>query len=357
MELAVLLRNCAHDENVTGSIINATHKRIRYALKCETFTIQYAKSPMQLAMLGQSPELIDLNIFRPSITITGIVDTVGQTTSKTPLFQNMESVDVGRKYWNGVKYEDVTQTYYVPFKNALEGAAATWINTETTQLELEIGNANFPLYNTAAEPNSSDVVAVYTSLLNEALDTSEPDVSVDDGDEFAENDVIRIVETYTSLLNGALNTSVVEVVVDDGSEFSENDVIKIVNSADSNAFEEMLVTGISSNTLTVTRGYNKTVAAAHADNAAINGTAFEEMLVTDIDSNTLTVTRAYNSTSAAKHADNATITKVETETGGGIYIVAVQQARFNVSPGTEDRYEFTMQFVCEARKDTQFNVD
>ena len=321
MELAVLLRNCAHDEKATGSIISGNHKRLRYALKCDTFTIQYAKSPMQLPMLGQSPEIIDLNIFRPSITITGIVDTVGQTTSKTTLFQNMETINVDRKYWNGVKYEDVTQTYYVPFKNALEGAVSTWISTETTQLELEIGNANFPLYNTAAEPNS-----------------------------------IRIEETYTSLLNEALDTTETAVDVDDGSEFSVNDVIKIVNSADSNAFEEMLVTAISSNTLTVTRGYNNTAAAAHADNAAINGTAFEEMLVTGISSNTLTVTRAYNSTSAAKHADNATITKVETETGGGIYIVAVQQARFNVSPGTEDRYEFTMQFVCEARKDTQFNV-
>jgi len=356
MELAVLLRNCAHDEKATGSIISGNHKRLRYALKCDTFTIQYAKSPMQLPMLGQSPEIIDLNIFRPSITITGIVDTVGQTTSKTTLFQNMETINVARKYWNGVKYEDVTQTYYVPFKNALEGAVSTWISTETTQLELEIGNANFPLYNTAAEPNSSDVVAVYTSLLNEALDTSETGVDVDDGDEFAVNDVIRIEETYTSLLNEALDTTETAVDVDDGSEFSVNDVIKIVNSADSNAFEEMLVTAISSNTLTVTRGYNNTAAAAHADNAAINGTAFEEMLVTGISSNTLTVTRAYNSTSAAKHADNATITKVETETGGGIYIVAVQQARFNVSPGTEDRYEFTMQFVCEARKDTQFNV-
>ena len=285
MELAVLLRNCPHDGNATGSTIEGSKKRLRYALKCDTFTVQFSKSPMQLAMLGQSPELIDLNIFRPSITITGIVDTVGQTNSTTPDFQNMESITVGRRYWNGVKYENVNQTYYIPFKNALEGAVATWIHTETTPLELEIGNADFPLYSTAAEANSSDSVSVYTSLLN-----------------------------------GALNDSSTTLTVDDADEFTAGDIIRIVNSGSTTAFEELLLSDVNTST------------------------------------NVLTATRGYNSTAAAAHDDNAAITRADDETGGGVYLVAIQQARFKISPGTEDRYEFTMQFVSEARKDSQFNV-
>ena len=42
------------------------------------------------------------------------------------------------------------------------------------------------------------------------------------------------------------------------------------------------------------------------------------------------------------------------ETGGGIYIVAIQQARFQVDPAQEDRWQFQIQFVCESRADVSF---
>jgi hypothetical protein len=38
-------------------------------------------------------------------------------------------------------------------------------------------------------------------------------------------------------------------------------------------------------------------------------------------------------------------------TGGAIYEVAIQQCRFSLKAATEDRYEFTMQFVAKARLD------
>ena len=38
-------------------------------------------------------------------------------------------------------------------------------------------------------------------------------------------------------------------------------------------------------------------------------------------------------------------------TGGAIYKVAIQQARFQVVSGKEDRYDFSLQLVSEARLD------
>lgn len=55
-----------------------------------------------------------------------------------------------------------------------------------------------------------------------------------------------------------------EMVVDNGSYFKANDVIKNTDTD-----EQMLVTGVSSNTLTVTRGYGSTTAAAVTDNDSI----------------------------------------------------------------------------------------
>ncbi|MDP6960495.1 MAG: flagellar cap protein FliD N-terminal domain-containing protein, partial [Dehalococcoidia bacterium] len=64
----------------------------------------------------------------------------------------------------------------------------------------------------------------------------------------------------STLLNGALNNSSTTVNVDDGSVYSSGDTI-IVDS------EEMTITGISGNALTVSRGANSTTAAAHDDNS------------------------------------------------------------------------------------------
>ena len=69
--------------------------------------------------------------------------------------------------------------------------------------------------------------------------------------------------TTANLLAEALDDSETGVDIDDGSVFSVNDAIRI-------DLEEMLITSISSNTLTVTRGQNGTSAATHSDNATIS---------------------------------------------------------------------------------------
>ena len=67
----------------------------------------------------------------------------------------------------------------------------------------------------------------------------------------------------TSDLNGAItSTSATSIVVDDGTDFENNQNIKVDS-------EEMTITEISSNTLTVVRGVNGTTAATHTDNTSV----------------------------------------------------------------------------------------
>ena len=74
----------------------------------------------------------------------------------------MESITVARRYWawasSASSYTLSSKTYYIPYKNKLEEAIMTWIAANTSgdiaHLELEIGESNYPMYNTAAEPQT-----------------------------------------------------------------------------------------------------------------------------------------------------------------------------------------------------------
>ncbi len=172
MQLAVLLRNGMHAAP-TGDTRAAP---IRYALQCDSVAIQFQKTPIQIPIPQQSPELFDLGIVRPSITISGIVDTVGGDTSNTSVagVEHMSSINVTRNYWawasSASSYTSSTQTYYVPYKNKLEEAVYTWIaevdNDKIAILELEIGDANYPIYGDAAETNENHVTDHSVSLTN-----------------------------------------------------------------------------------------------------------------------------------------------------------------------------------------------
>lgn len=149
MAVAVLLRNGKHK-----STVSSEEATIRYGLKCDSVTIQIARSPLQIPIPEASPELLDLGISRPSITLSGLIDTVGQASHTTANYENMESFSVTRKYWNSTTYTADTQTYYIPYKNKLESFVLETLGTFDTNLELEIGESNYPMYNTAAEPQT-----------------------------------------------------------------------------------------------------------------------------------------------------------------------------------------------------------
>ena len=49
---------------------------IRYALKADSFSVSYTKTPVQIPLpSGADPQITDFGFLRPSITITGLVDT------------------------------------------------------------------------------------------------------------------------------------------------------------------------------------------------------------------------------------------------------------------------------------------
>ena len=146
--LAVLLRNCPHDGTDTNG---TTH--IRYALKCDNMSVQIAKTPIQIPIPEQSPELIDIGIFRPSISISGVVDNLGQDQTTTGgshdnIYENMERFTYVRNHDDGANNVASQATvYYIPYKNALEEFIVKETVATDNILELEIGDANFPRYN------------------------------------------------------------------------------------------------------------------------------------------------------------------------------------------------------------------
>ena len=123
--LAVLLRNGTHGA--------AT---VRLALKAEQFSISIAKTPIQIPIPRQNPELLDLGIFRPSLTLSGIIDTeatyVANTSNSPDGTRGMEPLTVS------------SQTYYIPYKNYLEEIAIKWVTDASTVLQIEWGDTSYP---------------------------------------------------------------------------------------------------------------------------------------------------------------------------------------------------------------------
>jgi len=138
-QVSILLRKGPHD----GTPSNATN-RIRYALLCDNFSIQIAKTPIQIPIPQKSPEIVDLGIFRPSLSINGIVPTIGGDASITVAgYEGMEQIQFTRDI-TGTS-TSATANYYFPYKNKLEEAAYTWIAANVNELELEIGDASYPV--------------------------------------------------------------------------------------------------------------------------------------------------------------------------------------------------------------------
>ena len=70
--LSILLRDGTH----AGA-------SVRLALKAEQFSVNITKTPIQIPIPRQSPVLLDLGIFRPAVTVSGIIDTEATYTSNT----------------------------------------------------------------------------------------------------------------------------------------------------------------------------------------------------------------------------------------------------------------------------------
>ena len=159
--LAVLLRN--------GSHADAT---IRYALKCNDIAISYARTPIQIPISQSNPELIDLGFVRPSLTCTGLVDTIGEditniggvgkrgTAGMSSFSYTRTSVNIttGSAAWSDGGSPSA-QLYYIPYKNALEEAVGSWLYLGTdSPLQVEIGDSKYPIeaYDGYLDPGCAD---------------------------------------------------------------------------------------------------------------------------------------------------------------------------------------------------------
>jgi len=113
MALAV----CLYDGTTDGS-------EKRFALKADSFSINYVKTPIQIPIAnGGSPELIDIGTIRPSITVTGLVDADDPSETVSGPTRNSST------------------TYVVPTKEQLEDFVTTeFFNEASSKVEVMISD-------------------------------------------------------------------------------------------------------------------------------------------------------------------------------------------------------------------------
>jgi len=141
-EISVLLRTCSH----TTIPSTPTTTLFGYALKCDNVAISYTKTPIQVPIPKNPPTLIDIGVYRPSISLSGLVDTAGGNTSEgTSGFEDMASISFTRS--SGYGSSGSAKTYFIPYKNKLEDFVTGQVYSSTTPLELEFGDASVPTGN------------------------------------------------------------------------------------------------------------------------------------------------------------------------------------------------------------------
>jgi len=112
MSLSILLR----DGNHAGDTNPATN---RWALQADRFSVTMTKTPIQIPVPQTRPQLIDLGVTRPNISISGIVDTVGLPSSEHATTNHMQ--ELAYTLYNTPNTTNFSeQKYYVPYKNVLE---------------------------------------------------------------------------------------------------------------------------------------------------------------------------------------------------------------------------------------------
>jgi len=119
---------------------------------------------------------------------------------------------------------------------------------------------------------------------------------------------------------------------------------------------------------TVAANIDTSVTAVTVDGTTANFYVGQHILIDDeiikvtaiTNSTTLAIARDQKGTDGEAHTDGDTIYSIgvskatKQNTGGGIYNVAVSNISFNLIPGQEDRWAFTVQFVGHLRTGIKF---
>jgi hypothetical protein len=94
----------------------ASSSTVSYALKVDSLTISYSKTPIQVPLPETSPLLIDLGMYRPNISMGGLVDNETAYGDSVVL----EGTQVVRGTATTASSLGFAATYTVPTKNELE---------------------------------------------------------------------------------------------------------------------------------------------------------------------------------------------------------------------------------------------
>ena len=103
-----------------------TSSEKRFALKADSFSVNYVKTPIQIPIAnGRDPRLIDIGQIRPTITVTGLVDTTAPGSVENVTGPTRNS----------------SQVYTVPSKEELENfVTSKFYNEATSKVEIMISD-------------------------------------------------------------------------------------------------------------------------------------------------------------------------------------------------------------------------
>jgi len=171
-EISVLLRTCSHEDIPS----TPTTTLFGYALKCDNVSISYAKTPIQIPIPQSSPQLIDIGVYRPSVSLSGVIDTIGGNTSETTSgFEGMSSFTYTRVSGYGTQSDTPAKKYFIPYKNKIEDFVTGKIYSEESPLELEWGDASFPVYASSTHSTGGAVYEVALQQCRLQVDATKED--------------------------------------------------------------------------------------------------------------------------------------------------------------------------------------
>ena len=169
-EISVLLRTCPH----TSIPSTPTTTAFGYALKCDNVSISYTKTPIQIPRPRLSPQLIDIGVYRPSVSLSGVMDTIGGNTSETTTgFEGMASFTYTRTTGSGGSGS--AKKYFIPYKNKMEDFVTGQVYSEAAPLELEWGDASFPVYASSTHATGGAVYEVALQQCRFQVDATKED--------------------------------------------------------------------------------------------------------------------------------------------------------------------------------------
>ena len=168
MSVEVFLRNCRHSQ------LDGSSGRIGYALKCDQVSVTYANTPIQVPIPQNDPQIIDIGIYRPSLSLSGLVETVGGNSSNT-LSGREGLAHTTHTRTAGYGSHASARTYYFPTKNFLEDFCSGQVFTKATPLEVEIGDASYPVYSSGNAPTGGAIYEVALQQFRVQLDATKED--------------------------------------------------------------------------------------------------------------------------------------------------------------------------------------